>query len=61
MTKKASAQQVPFNILYKHSFLLVHGFFISFRNYLVYYLYRAGAMRNADAVAIAADNPTADL
>ena len=61
MTKKDGSFAAVFYNLYKDSLLSVHSFFISSREYLVYYLYRAGAMRKADAAAIAADNPTAAL
>ena len=43
------------------SFLAVQSFFKKFRINLVFYKYRAEAVRNADAVANAADNPTANL
>jgi len=43
------------------SFLPVQDFFMNRKGILIYYSYRAEAVRKADAVAIAADNPTVAL
>ena len=59
MTKTDGSNTAVCYILYKDSFPVIQILFISFEEYLVYYQYRAGAMRKADAAAIAADNPTA--
>ena len=61
MTKTDGSNAAVFHNMYKKTSSLVQKLFICFREFLVYYLYRAGAMRKTDAVAIAADNPTVDL